>query len=120
MYLGMMAGESMINRMNAAGTTDTSKLIKAFENYHYDAGKKAGAYFRACDHQAVQQTYAGTIVPKAKRKSEGEYFVITSTVGGEYAAEACTETDSAAATATFTKETPIPTRDGYTALNLKA
>jgi branched-chain amino acid transport system substrate-binding protein len=120
MYLGMMAGESLINRMNAAGTTDTSKLIKAFENYHYDAGKKAAAYFRACDHQAVQQTYAGTIVPKAKRKSEGEYFVITSTVGGEYAAETCSEADSAAATAIFTKETPVPAREGYTPQNLKA
>jgi branched-chain amino acid transport system substrate-binding protein len=120
MYLGMMAAENIINRANAAGTTDTAKLIKAFENYHYDAGKKAGAYFRACDHQAVQETYAGTIVPKAKRKSEGEYFVITSTVGGEYAAESCSEPDSAAATAVFTKETPIPAREGYTPVSLKA
>jgi branched-chain amino acid transport system substrate-binding protein len=119
-YLGMIAGENMIDRMNAAGTTDTSKLIAAFEGYHYDAGKKAGAYFRKCDHQAVQQTYAGTIVPKAKRKAEGEYFVITSTVGGEFAAEACSEPDSAAATKTFMTETPVPTREGYTPLNLKA
>ncbi len=119
-YLGMMAGENMINRMNAAGTTDSSKLIAAFEGYHYDAGKKAEAYFRKCDHQAVQQTYAGTIVPKAKRKSEGEYFVITSTVGGEYAAESCSEPDSAAATKTFAAETPIPAREGYTPLNLKS
>jgi branched-chain amino acid transport system substrate-binding protein len=119
-YLGMMAGETMINRMNAAGTTDTAKLVAAYENYHYDAGKKAGAYFRKCDHQAIQQTYAGTIVPKAKRKAEGEYFVITSTVGGEYAAESCSATDSAAATKTFATETPIPARDGYTAVNLKA
>jgi hypothetical protein len=68
----------------------------------------------------VQQTYAGTIVDKSKRKSPGEYFIITSTVGGEYAAEACSEPDSAAATATFGAETPVPTRDGYTPLNLKA
>jgi branched-chain amino acid transport system substrate-binding protein len=119
-YLGMMAGETMINRMNAAGSTDTTKLVAAYEDYHYDAGKKAGAYFRKCDHQAIQQTYAGTIVPKAKRKSEGEYFIITSSVGGEYAAESCSATDSAAATKTFATETPIPTRDGYTPLNLKA
>jgi branched-chain amino acid transport system substrate-binding protein len=119
-YLGMMAGESMINRLNAAGTTDTTKVIASFEDYHYDAGKKAGAYFRKCDHQAVQQTYAGTIVAKSKRKSEGEYFVITSTVGGEYAAESCSVPDAAAATKIFATETPIPARDGYTALNLKA
>jgi len=120
MYLGLIAGENMIDRLNAVGTTDASKVVASFEDYHYDAGKKQGAYFRKCDHQAVQQTYAGTIVPKSKRKSEGEYFVITSTVGGEYAAEACSQPDAAAATAVFTKETPIPAREAYTPLNLKA
>jgi branched-chain amino acid transport system substrate-binding protein len=120
MYLGLMAGETMINRMNAAGTTDASKVIAAYMGYKYDAGKKNDAYFRACDHQAVQETYAGTIVPKAKRKSEGEYFVITNRVGGDYAAEACSAPDSAAATKTFATETPIPARQGYTPLNLKS
>ncbi len=120
MYLGMMAGENMINRMNAAGTTDPSKIIKAFEGYHYDAGKKQGAYFRECDHQAVQQTYSGTIVDKSKRKSAGEYFVISSTVGGEYAAESCAAPDAVKANGIFKSETPIPNRAGYTPLNLKA
>jgi branched-chain amino acid transport system substrate-binding protein len=120
MYLGMMAGETMINRMNAAGTTDPSKLVAAYMGYKYDAGKKSDAYFRACDHQAVQETYAGTIVPKAKRKSEGEYFVITNRVGGDYAAEACSALDSAAATKTFATGTPIPARQGHTPLNLKS
>lgn len=119
-YLGLMAGENMINRLNATGTTDATKIIASFEDFHYDAGKKDGAYFRKCDHQAVQETFAGTIVSKAKRKSDGEYFIITSAVGGEYAAEACTAPDSAAATTTFATETPIPVREGYTPLNLKA
>jgi branched-chain amino acid transport system substrate-binding protein len=120
MYLGLMAGETMINRMNAAGTTDPSKIVAAYLGYKYDAGKKSDAYFRDCDHQAVQETYAGTIVPKAKRKSDGEYFVITNRVGGDYAAEACSAPDSAAATKTFATETPIPVRQGYTPLNLKS
>jgi branched-chain amino acid transport system substrate-binding protein len=120
MYLGLMAGETMINRMNAAGTTDPSKIIAAYMGYKYDAGKKNDAYFRACDHQAVQETFAGTIVPKAKRASEGEYFVITNRVGGDYAAESCSEPDSAAATKTFATETPVPARPGYTPLNLKS
>jgi branched-chain amino acid transport system substrate-binding protein len=118
-YLGLIAGENIINRLNAIGTTDTAKLVSAFEDYSYDAGKKSPAHFRKCDHQAVQQTYAGTIVPAAKRRSEGEYFIISATVGGEFAAEACTEPDSAAATAVFKAETPIPARDGYTAVSLK-
>jgi len=118
-YLGMMAAENIINRLNAIGTTDTTKLIASFEEYTYDAGKKAPGHFRKCDHQAVQQTYAGTIVPKAKRRSDGEYFVISSTVGGEFAAESCGEPDSAAATKVFTTETPIPAREGYSVLSLK-
>jgi branched-chain amino acid transport system substrate-binding protein len=119
-YLGFMAGENMINRLNATGTTDASKVIAAFEGFRYDAGKKDGAHFRKCDHQAVQQTYAATIVPKAKRRSELEYFIITSTVGGDFAAESCSTPDASAAAKIFANETPIPTREGYTALNLKA
>jgi hypothetical protein len=120
MYLGLMAVEGIVNRLNAIGTTDQSKLVASFLGYKYDAGKKSEAYFRACDHQAVQETYAGTIVPKSKRKSDGEYFVITNRVGGDYAAESCSEPDSAAATKIFTAETPIPARQGYTPLDLKS
>jgi branched-chain amino acid transport system substrate-binding protein len=119
MYLGYMAGQNIANRLNEAGTTDTSKLVAAFEGYTYDAGKKKPGTFRKCDHQAIQQTYAGTIVEKSKRRSDGEYFVISSTVGGDFAAESCDTADSVAAAKVFSSET-IPSRDGYTALNLKA
>ena len=113
-----MAARNIINRINAAGTTDTEKVVAAFENYHYDAGKKSGAYFRKCDHQAVQQTYAGVIVSKSKRKVEGEYFTIGSTVGGEYAAEACSNPDSAAAEKIISSE-KIGPREGYTVVSTK-
>jgi branched-chain amino acid transport system substrate-binding protein len=118
-YLGFMAGENIVNRLNAAGTTDTYKLIAAFENYHYDAAKKQGAYFRKCDHQAVQETFAGTIVEKSKRKSEGEYFVISSEVGGDFAAESCANPDSTKASEIFNREQP-PVRENYTPIGLKA
>jgi branched-chain amino acid transport system substrate-binding protein len=118
MYLGYMAGRNIINRLNAAGSTDTEKVVEAFENYHYDAAKKSGAYFRKCDHQAVQQTYAGVIVPKSKRKVEGEYFTIGATVGGEYAAEACSNPDSTAANKVITSE-KIGPREGYTVVSTK-
>jgi branched-chain amino acid transport system substrate-binding protein len=117
-YLGYMAARNIINRVNAAGTTQTEKVIEAFENYHYDAAKKSGAYFRKCDHQAIQQTYAGVIVPKSKRRSPNEFFTIAATVGGEYAAESCANADNAAAEKIITSE-KIGPREGYTAVITK-
>jgi branched-chain amino acid transport system substrate-binding protein len=117
-YLGYVAAHNIMDRMNHVGSTDTEKLVEAFENYHYDASKKSGAYFRKCDHQAIQQTYAGVIVPKNKRKVEGEYFAIGATVGGEFAAEACSNADSTAAEKIITSEKVGP-REGYTVVSLK-
>jgi len=117
-YLGYMAARNIINRLNAAGSTQTEKLVEAFENYHYDAAKKSGAYFRKCDHQAIQQTYAGVIVPKSKRRTEGEHFAISVTVGGEYAAEPCSNPDSAAAEKIIGSE-KIGPREGYNVVSLK-
>lgn len=119
-YLGLISGENIVDRLNAAGTTDTSKLVEAFEGFKYDAGKRGQAFFRKCDHQAVQQTYAGTIVEKSQRRSSGEYFTITRAESGESAVEACDAVDSAAATKVFSNETPIPARESYTALDLKS
>jgi branched-chain amino acid transport system substrate-binding protein len=93
-YLGFISGEQIIDRVMAAGTTDAEKLVEAFEGHHYDAGKKAMNYWRKCDHQAIQQTYAGEIVAKGKRRSEDEFFVISSTVGGDFAAGPCSNPDS--------------------------
>jgi branched-chain amino acid transport system substrate-binding protein len=117
-YVGYMAVRNIIDRLEHAGTTDTSKIVEAFENFHYDAFKKAGAYFRACDHQAIQQTYSGMIVDKSKRRSPKEYFTISSTVGGEFAAEACSNPDSVAASKIFASQ-KIVARDGYTVVSLK-
>jgi len=110
-YLGYIAGQQIIDRILAAGTTDTAKLIAAFEDHHYDAGKKQANYWRKCDHQAVQQTYAGEIVPKSKRRSETEFFNIASTVGGEFAAETCANPDSVKAAAIFASQTIVPRAD---------
>ncbi|MBV8152698.1 MAG: ABC transporter substrate-binding protein [Candidatus Eremiobacteraeota bacterium] len=117
-YLGFMAGEAIINRLNAAGSTDTEKLIKAFEGYKFDCGKKQPAYYRACDHECVQETYAGIIVPKNKRRSEQEYFNILATVGGDFAAEPCSNPDSTKAHEIITSE-KVPAREGYTVVSLR-
>jgi branched-chain amino acid transport system substrate-binding protein len=112
-YLGFIAGEQLIDRINAAGTTDTEKLVEAFEGHHYDAGKKSMSYWRKCDHQAVQQTYAGTIVAKDKRRSAEEFFKITYTVGGDFAAGPCSDPDSTKAAQIITSQ-KIPSRPDYT------
>jgi len=117
-YLGYITGQQLIDRVLAAGTTDTEKLVTAFEDHHYDAGKQAMAYWRKCDHQAVQQTYAGEMVPKSKRRSETEFFRIASTVGGDFAAGSCSNPDSTKASATFASE-KIPARADYTAVKTK-
>lgn len=119
MYLGYMAMQNIADRLNAAGTTDTAKLVASFENYHYDGGKAGPTYFRKCDHQAVQGTYAGVILPKNKRRNAGEYFAIASRVGGDFAAEPCSNPDSAAATKIFASQ-KIPAREGYSIVSLKA
>ncbi len=117
-YLGYISGQQIIDRMLAAGTTDTAAIIKAFEGHHYDAGKKQPNYWRECDHQAVQETFTGTIVSKEKRRSPDEYFEITSAVGGDYAAESCSNPDSTKAAAAINGEKLVPRTD-YTVQNLK-
>jgi branched-chain amino acid transport system substrate-binding protein len=116
-YLGYITGEQFVDRINAAGTTDTETLIKAFEGHHFDAGKEHLNYWRKCDHQDVQETYSGIIVPKAKRRSTDEYFAINSTVGGDFAAETCENPDSAAAEKIITSQ--HPTRSDYTPVKVK-
>ncbi|MBV8424706.1 MAG: ABC transporter substrate-binding protein [Candidatus Eremiobacteraeota bacterium] len=118
-YLGYITGEVIVDRLNAAGTTDTEKLVKAIEGYKYDCGKTQPAVLRECDHQAVQETYAGIILPKSKRRSEQEYFAIHDRVGGEFAAGSCSNPDSEAAHKIISSQR-IPTREGYTPVTLKA
>jgi branched-chain amino acid transport system substrate-binding protein len=117
-YLGYISGLQMIDRIMAAGTTDTAKLIDAFAGHHFDGGKKTPSYWRACDHQNVQQTYAGEIVAKSKRRSENEFFNIASAVGGEFAAESCSNPDSTKAAAIFASQT-IVARSDYTPVSTK-
>jgi hypothetical protein len=117
-YLGYISGQQIVDRMMAAGTTDTSAIIKSFEGHHYNAAKKQPNYWRECDHQAVQETFTSVIVPKDKRRSSDEYFDISSAVGGDFAAESCSNPDSVKAAAIISSEKISPRAD-YTVLNLK-
>jgi len=117
-YLGYISGQQLTDRILAAGTTDTAKLIEAFAGHHFDGGKKSPCYWRACDHQNVQQTYAGEIVAKSKRRSETEFFNIAAAVGGDFAAESCSNPDSVKASAIFASQ-QIVARPDYTPVTTK-
>lgn len=117
-YLGYMAVTNIVDRMEATGTTDTDALVRAFENHRYDAAKAQPAFFRACDHQAVQETYCAEMLPRAKRRDPNEYFRIVSAVGGEFAAGPCSDPDSAKAAAIIGGE-KVPARDGYAAVRVR-
>ncbi len=61
-YLGYEALTTLVDRIEAAGTTDAAKLAAAFDNHSFDVAKGSRATWRACDHQAIQDTYAGAVV----------------------------------------------------------
>ena len=117
-YLGYMAVANVIDRMEAAGTTDTDAVVRAFENHRYDAAKAQPGVFRACDHQAVQETYCAEMLPRAKRRDPNEYFRIVSSVDGEAAAGPCSNPDSSKASEIIGAQR-VPAREGYTAVSLR-
>jgi branched-chain amino acid transport system substrate-binding protein len=117
-YLGYMAVANVVERIEAGGTTETDALVRAFENHRYDAAKAQPAFFRACDHQAVQETYCAEMLPRAKRRDPNEYFRVVAAVGGEFAAGPCSDPDSAKAASIIAGE-KIPAREGYTAVRVR-
>jgi branched-chain amino acid transport system substrate-binding protein len=117
MYLGYISGQQIVDRVTAAGTTDTAAIVKAFEGHHFNGYKKQQSFWRECDHQNVQQTYAAAILPKNKRPAPDQFFGVVSTVGGEFAAEACSNPDSTAATKIFDSQ-KIPARADYTVVKV--
>jgi branched-chain amino acid transport system substrate-binding protein len=117
-YLGYMAVTNIVERIEASGTTDTETLVRAFENHRYDAAKAQPAFFRGCDHQAVQETYCAEMLPRAKRRDPNEYFRIVSAVGGEFAAGPCSDPDSSKAAAIIASE-KVPAREGYTPVRVR-
>jgi branched-chain amino acid transport system substrate-binding protein len=118
-YLGFITGEQLVDRLNAAGTSDTATLVRAFEGHEFDCGKKQPAYWRRCDHQAIQETYAGILLPKNSRKTATEFFAIHDRVGGDFAAGPCSNADSTAAHEIIASQ-KIPAREGYTPVHLRA
>ena len=61
----------MAQAMNATKDTDTEKLIKYFESQaEFDLLKTRKGYFRAWDHQLIQEAFPFTVKPKGQAKDK--------------------------------------------------
>ena len=79
-YLGYAAATQILEAVRRTGTTDTGVVIKALEGHEFDGLKEGRSYFRAKDHQHVQDVLVG----KAYGKELGlGHYQLVGTVGGE-------------------------------------
>jgi branched-chain amino acid transport system substrate-binding protein len=61
--------------MNATKSTDTEKLIAYFESQaEFDILKARKAYFRAWDHQLMQEAYPFTVKAKGQSKDKQDFL----------------------------------------------
>ena len=58
-YLGYAAMMQILEAMQRAGSTDTAGLINALEGHEFDGLKVGTSFFRAWDHQHVQDVLVG-------------------------------------------------------------
>jgi branched-chain amino acid transport system substrate-binding protein len=79
-YLGYAAMTQVLEAIQRAGTTDTHALIKALEGHEFDGLKEGKSYFRAADHQHVQDVLVGEAY--GKELGLGHYKILA-TVKGE-------------------------------------
>lgn len=69
--------------MNATKSTDTDKLVAYYESEaQFDVLKARKAYFRAWDHQLMQEAYPFTVKPKGKAKDKYDFLQFGAAVPG--------------------------------------
>lgn len=78
-YLGYAAMTQILEAIERAGKTDTAALVKALEGHEFDGLKEGKSYFRATDHQHVQDVLVGEAY--GKELGLGHYKIITSVSG---------------------------------------
>ncbi|WP_447985635.1 ABC transporter substrate-binding protein [Nitrospira sp. Nam74] len=82
-YLGYAAMMQILEAIQRAGTTDTSALIKALAGHEFDGLKEGRSYFRAGDHQCVQDVLVGQAY--GKELGLGHYQIL-GTMSGDSSA----------------------------------
>lgn len=79
-YHGYAAMTQILEAIQRAGTTDTQAIIRALEGHAFDGLKEGRSYFRAQDHQHVQDVLVG----KAYGKELGlGHYQLLATVSGD-------------------------------------
>ena len=79
-YHGYAAMTQILEAVQRAGTTETGAVIKALEGHAFDGLKEGRSYFRASDHQHVQDLLVG----KAYGKELGlGHYQLLATVPGD-------------------------------------
>ena len=82
-YHGYAAMTQILEAIQRAGATDTQAVIKALEGHAFDGLKEGRSYFRAQDHQHVQDVLVG----KAYGKELGlGHYQLLATVSGDFGA----------------------------------
>ncbi len=78
-YLGYAAMTQILEAVQRAGTTDTAAVIKALEGHEFDGCKEGRSYFRAWDHQHVQDVLVGQAY--GKELGLGHYQILATVRG---------------------------------------
>jgi len=78
-YLGYAAMIQILEATRRAGTTDTAAVIKALEGHEFDGCKEGRSYFRAWDHQHVQDVLVGQAY--GKEMGLGHYQILATVPG---------------------------------------
>jgi branched-chain amino acid transport system substrate-binding protein len=78
-YLGYAAMTQILEAVRRAGTTDTGAVIKALEGHEFDGLKEGRSYFRAWDHQHVQDVLVGEAY--GKELGLGHYKILATVPG---------------------------------------
>jgi branched-chain amino acid transport system substrate-binding protein len=84
-YHGYAAMMQILEAIRRAGTTDTAAVIKALEGHDFDGLKEGRSYFRAWDHQHVQDILVGQAY--GKEMGLGHYQILTTVSGDAVAGE---------------------------------
>ncbi len=78
-YLGYAAMTQILEAVRRTGTTDTAAVIKALEGHEFDGLKEGRSYFRAWDHQHVQDVLVGEAY--GKELGLGHYKILATVPG---------------------------------------
>ncbi|MBV8602697.1 MAG: ABC transporter substrate-binding protein [Candidatus Eremiobacteraeota bacterium] len=111
-YFAYTVTGQLIDRLHAAGTTKADALVAAFADHKFEAYKQNPGMWRACDHQCVQDNYAGAILSNKAREKADFMFEVVGEVPGVVGAGRCSDTDASAATVAMAAQ-KIPDRTGY-------